>query len=436
MRLISAYCLVLGALLLFVSLNIHNNKAPLNYRSEIYADKAGYYVYLPALFLYDFAPEKFPNKVDSISGQGFLFVRSNPKKNLPVVFTKYPCGVAVLDAPFFGLAHLYCKYNNLSADGFSSPYHRMRSVSAWFYSLIGLFLVLVTIKRKNKIPTSLLLVGATLFLLGTNLFYYIVKDAGLSHNYSFFLLALLIYFKSQIFDSQKTLHYIWIGFILGMMILVRPINILFAGLFLMWDIPTFSEAARFLHSNLKRWLLCGLVMLLLFIPQLSYYQYAFGQYVNYSYGNESFLFWKNPKIAHVFLAFQNGWLTNNPIHLFTLAGIALMIRKNMLNGWKLLALTAGVGLLYASWWSWELGCGLGHRGFVEFYAVLLLPFLLGLQQILSMKPVWKAILLLMVGGFVLINLKIISAYDNCWYGNGPWDAGEWLDLLLKPVYVK
>jgi hypothetical protein len=73
---------------------------------------------------------------------------------------------------------------------------------------------------------------------------------------------------------------------------------------------------------------------------------------------------------------------------------------------------------------------------VEFYAVLLLPFLLVLQQILSMKTVRKALLLLLLGLFVVINLKIISAYDNCWYGNGPWDAMEWLELLTKPVYVK
>jgi hypothetical protein len=436
MRLIYAYCFVLGIILLFVTFNIHNSKAPLNYRSEIYADKAGYYVYLPALFLYDFNPENFPEKVDSISGQGFLFVQSNPHKPQRVVFTKYPCGVAILDAPFFAFAHQYCKLNNIPADGFSVPYHRARSVAAWFYVMSGLFLVLITLKRTTNVKPSVLLGGTTLFLFGTNLFYYTVKDAGLSHNYSFFLLALLIFFKTRVFNPQKTAHYVWLGLIAGLMVLVRPINAVFLGLFLFWGATSFSEAKTLFIAHIQKWLLWVGVMLLLFVPQLLYYQYAFGQYVNYSYGNEAFLFWKNPKIVNVFLAFQNGWITNNPLHVFTLAGIVFMIRKNLVNGWRTMAIVCGVGLLYAAWWSWELGCGLGHRGFVEFYAVLLLPFLLVLQQILSMKTVRKALLLLLLGLFVVINLKIISAYDNCWYGNGPWDAMEWLELLTKPVYVK
>jgi hypothetical protein len=302
--------------------------------------------------------------------------------------------------------------------------------------MFGLFLVLITLKRTTNFKTSVLLGGTTLFLFGTNLFYYTVKDAGLSHNYSFFLLALLIFFRTLVFNPQKTIHYVWLGLIAGLMVLVRPINAVFLGLFLFWNITSFSAAKSLFFDHLKQWVVLGLVMILLFVPQLLYYQYAFGQYVNYSYGNETFLFWKNPKIMNVFLAFQNGWITNNPAHLFTLAGIVFMIRKNIDNGWRLLVLVAGVGLLYAAWWSWELGCGLGHRGFVEFYAVLMLPFIYSFNSVLNLKNVWKALLLGLLVLFVLVNLKIISAYDNCWYGNGPWDAGEWLDLLTKPVYVK
>jgi hypothetical protein len=108
----------------------------------------------------------------------------------------------------------------------------------------------------------------------------------------------------------------------------------------------------------------------------------------------------------------------------------------MLNGWKLLLLVLGVGLLYASWWSWELGCGFGHRGFVEFYAVLMPAFMVGFERIMGMGPIQKTLLLSLMLLFVMINLKLISAYDNCWYGNGPWDFNEFADLLTKKTYVK
>ena len=55
---------------------------------------------------------------------------------------------------------------------------------------------------------------------------------------------------------------------------------------------------------------------------------------------------------------------------------------------------------------------------------------------MNMQGVKKAMLLGLLVLFVLINLKIITAYDNCWYGRGAWDAREWFDLLLKMVYVK
>jgi hypothetical protein len=312
----------------------------------------------------------------------------------------------------------------------------MRSVSAWFYGMLGLFLVLLTLKRKTQPPTRVILLGTTLFLLGTNLIYYLVKDAGLSHNYSFFLVALLVYFKTVVFDSQKTGHYLLLGLIVGLLVLVRPINVVFVGLLVFWDLQRPRDAFLMVKANIARWLLFAGVVFLLFIPQLLYYQYAFGQYVNYAYGNETFLFWKNPKLAHVFFAFQNGWLINNPLHVFTLAGVVWMIGKKMVNGWKLLFLVLGVGLLYASWWSWELGCGFGHRGFVEFYAVLMPAFIVGFDRILGMRPMQKTLLLSLMLLFVMISLKLISAYDNCWYGDGPWDAEEWMNLLLKPVYVK
>ncbi|MEY4003069.1 MAG: hypothetical protein RIT07_1111, partial [Bacteroidota bacterium] len=149
--------------------------------------------------------------------------------------------------------------------------------------------------------------------------------------------------------------------IVGLLVLVRPINVVFVGLLVFWDLQRPRDAFLMVKANIARWLLFAGVVFLLFIPQLLYYQYAFGQYVNYAYGNETFLFWKNPKLAHVFFAFQNGWLINNPLHVFTLAGVVWMIGKKMVNGWKLLFLVLGVGLLYASWWSWELGCGFGHR---------------------------------------------------------------------------
>ena len=88
---------IAATIILFLSLNLHSNKRPANYRCEIHADKAGYYVYLPAIFLYDFNPDKFPKNIEKTIGEGFDFRKKNSQNDQKVIFTKYPCGVAIMD---------------------------------------------------------------------------------------------------------------------------------------------------------------------------------------------------------------------------------------------------------------------------------------------------------------------------------------------------
>ncbi len=98
-RKLTIYLAIVAVFLLFLSLNIHSNKKPANYRCEIHADKAGYYVYLPALFLYDFNPNKFPKNIENTIGEGFAFIKKNSENDQKVIFTKYPCGVNYCSIP-------------------------------------------------------------------------------------------------------------------------------------------------------------------------------------------------------------------------------------------------------------------------------------------------------------------------------------------------
>ncbi|HAV25632.1 MAG TPA: hypothetical protein DCX01_05600 [Bacteroidetes bacterium] len=50
--------------LLFVSLNRHSKHPAFEYHSEIFTDKAGYHVYLPAFFYYDMNGQKMPEDID------------------------------------------------------------------------------------------------------------------------------------------------------------------------------------------------------------------------------------------------------------------------------------------------------------------------------------------------------------------------------------
>jgi len=119
---------------LFLTFNRHSKSGYYNYHSEIWADKAGYYVYLPAALKFNFNPNNFPDSVDIKTGNGFILDQENDK-----VITKYTYGVALLQMPFFGLAELLAKPLNFKQNGFSPIYHWSINISSVFYLFLGLF---------------------------------------------------------------------------------------------------------------------------------------------------------------------------------------------------------------------------------------------------------------------------------------------------------
>jgi len=91
-------------------------------------DGMGYYLYLPALFIYndigdytatfEVLKQYQPNQADP--REDIYGFRESPTGK---VVNKYPVGGAILQAPFFFAAHLFAvSSSTYAADGFSLPY--------------------------------------------------------------------------------------------------------------------------------------------------------------------------------------------------------------------------------------------------------------------------------------------------------------------------
>ena len=70
-KLIGLFILLYG-LLCLLSLNRHSQAKLNTYHAELWADKAGYNVYLPALFIYNFDSKQLPPKLEANTGNGFI----------------------------------------------------------------------------------------------------------------------------------------------------------------------------------------------------------------------------------------------------------------------------------------------------------------------------------------------------------------------------
>ncbi len=416
------FWLVLAVLLIFLAFNRHSKTGIYYYRSQIFADKAGYYVYLPAALIYHFEADAFPEKVDSLTGSGFQLDLETNK-----VITKYNYGVALLEFPFFMAAHLLSQPLGFENDGFSLIYHWALDLSAIFYLMMAFWLMYKLLRR--SFPGKIAFLTLLILFTGTNLFYYSILEGSMSHVYSFFLFAAWLYIITnwKKYLNRPMIFGLLCGAIASMILLIRPLNLIFliAAFFLQ---PESLKRLRFqLHHRIFIPFL--IVAIIAAVPQLVYWNYLSGDWLIDTYRGESFSNWANPQVIPFLFAPNNGLFIYNPVVIFIFVGMGWMIRDHKENDY--LILLTSVVLIYASasWWIWSFGCGYSARNFVEYYALLSIPLAYFLQNLKHRKQ--QIIFGMLIIVFCLYNLKMIYAYGGCWFGEGTWDWAQYVHWLTK-----
>lgn len=405
--------------LLTLSVNKHIRRDIFTYKSEIWGDKAGYYIYLPALFEYNFDAQKMPAAIEANTGNGFIL-------NGHTIITKYPAGEAIMIAPFW----LINKLVNPSDSPFDKSYHYTIDVAAAFYTALGLLLSFIIFKKYTSIPYASLLCAA--MLLSTNLLYYSIDETGMSHAYSFILFTALLFIGINLTDYLslkpiKTL--ISLGLLGGMIFLVRHVNILFFIPVLLVTQNSLSEvritAKKIFFSKISTIMYC--IMFLIVLPQLFYYYYINSTVSATPYYGEGFFYVFSPKILEVLFAPENGVFIYSPFLLVVLLwNISSYSFKKPIIFMPYL-LFFSVIYLYASWSSYELGCGLGHRSLVEFYPFLFLP----LANRLNKQKI-SIIFVLLFTLCSFYTLKMMYSFDGC-FGSLDWDWQQYYRHLISPV---
>lgn len=410
-------------LLLFLALNRHSKHPIFEYHAEIFSDKAGYHVYLPALFYYNFDGNKFPPNIAEKTGKGFEIIDGK-------VITKYPIGVAIFQLPFFSIAAIF---ENLTAQkhnlGFGKIQHRAIDWATAFYGTLALLFLFITatrflnLGRKKAYLLLLLLVGSS------NLLYYLTRDCGMSHAYSFFVFSAMLLI---IYSSHKKGVITWqqiglIGLLLGLVIALRQINgffLLFPILYLFYNlhgkiritVPVFTK-------GLLLAILLGSIPIVL---QLMYNQYAYNNWLADTYKNESFSNWNNLHLIRFWLSPDNGALLYSPVFILVIWGSWVGIRKYGISAIVFIIYLLVIGFTYAAWWSPGLGCGFGNRGFSEHLAFFSLPCIWLLQSF--NKRTTKVMWVVAIIAFLLLFIAQYN-FDGCWYGKGPWDWNYYFGLF-------
>ncbi len=395
-----------------------------NPRSVIWSDSEGYYKYLPGLFiLKDF------HKLDA----GSVFPYYNQKGEY---VDKYTCGVAYLEAPFFLLTHVLSNHNIDSVE----PYYYSRSYALGIalggvtYGFLGLLLTVYNLRRRYNIRISV--VSTILIFLGTNLYHYVTKEMGTSHVYSFFLFSLFILLIDKFNRKPSFLSAAGMGLVIGIIGLIRPTNLIICFLPLFWDIITkdeFGKRLLFYRRNIKYLIVIVPFIALTFLPQLIYWREMTGNFIYYSYQDEGFKFWNNPKILEVLFDIQNGLFLYSPLYIVPVIILVLRSIKFNLESRFMLLLFIIITYIYASWWAWWFGGAFGHRCYVEFTAIFVFPLAYFINYLIENLTFYKKqFVFIFFGLLCFYSIRLSYLYTSI---GGPWDGLDWRWNLDKYFWI-
>ncbi len=374
-----------------------------NHDKIISWDVISYYAYLPATFIYHDPKLEFLKNPNKDFSKKFWPVSSPTGK--PVIMTTM--GMSILYAPFFFFARGYSFLTNNKSDGFSEPYQFFLILSCIFYLAIGLIYLRKLLNSFfTDIITRILLV---IIVFGTNLWYYATIEPTMTHAYLFALITIFTYYVNKWYKKPGYESSLILGFLGGLISLIRPSDIIIVIIFIFWGIGSFADLRSKLYLFLKKYYLIFLIMIIAFIvwiPQMLYWKMQSGQYLFYSYINNERFFFGNPQIINALFSYRNGWLIYSPVMVFALFGMVFLWKSKRRLFWTFTLYLIFHLYIISSWWCWWWGGSFGNRSMVDTYGILALSLGFFIQAIRKSRRFIKIPVFIVI--YILVGLSIFN----------------------------
>lgn len=375
--------LLLSLPLLWISSNIHWGST--TWGGIIVYDAKGYYAYLPAAFIYHGLSFGFQPDIE----RKYYHTHNASDYRQAIgdkVVNKYYAGTALLQSPFFFIAHALSGLFGFPQDGFSRLYAIGVNIAGIFYLLAGLAFWESILKRfTSESRLRWLVLLAVLF--GTNLFYYAVVEPGMSHIYSFACFNALIWLLYRFQETSRTRYLLLMGLLAGLIVLIRPVN----GIVLL-GLPFFAGSwagVKRLSAQLFRpvWRLGAAILpaLAVISIQLLIYKLQTGHWWVYAYREEGFDF-SRPEMAPFLFSYKKGYFLYTPLAALALLGLIPLYRQSRYRFFALSGFLLLVIYILSSWWQWWYGGSFSSRVMVEYSIFTFTPLAVLLGRLRSGRP--------------------------------------------------
>jgi hypothetical protein len=392
-------------------------------------DVAGYYYYLPAIFIYkDLKKVAFHSDLDKKYGyQGNDFYAALPSTNGNLVM-KYTSGMAVMYAPAFLIAHTLATPLGYEADGFSKPYQMAIGVWSLLFTLIGLWFLRKILLKAGFEDKA---VGYTLLsiALATNFTEYSAINNAMAHGYIFTLYAIMLWLTMRFYETPSVSRALGIGLTIGLAILSRPTEMGIVLIPLFWQIANKTDLTNrllFFKKQYPKIILTAFTIVGIGAIQLLYWKYVSGHFIYNSYGPEGKMEWFKTHIIDGMFSAQKGWLVYTPIMLFSVIGFIFLYKKHRPYFYPIFLFT--LLFIYVSFAHkfWVYGGGLGQRQMIQIYPLLAFPMTAFFEKIIQSK-LWSS---------VVLAASLVCLYLNVWLLYQAHRGGNLDAEFATPAYLR
>lgn len=341
---------------------------------EMSWDVLGYYLYLPATFIYDQPMLNDVAWLQQINAEkeltGTLYQVSSNDEGQPMYF--FLMGMSILYLPFFLIGHLVAGLSGYPADGFSMPYNYAMVIGGIIYTIIGLIFLRKNLRRffSEKITAFVMLI----IVFGTNYSHHNTLKNLETVNMLFMLVNIILWNTIKWHENGKTKHLLAIGLASTLTALVKPSEIFVVLIPLFWNVTSwesFKEKLLLLKSKIKPILLVLGASFLLALPQLMYWYFKTGHILYDSYKNPGVgLDIFSPHIINVLFSYRKGWFLYTPVMIFSIIGFYFLFKENRKIFLACISYFLISFYIVSSWSEWWYGAAFSGRPMITLYPVL------------------------------------------------------------------
>lgn len=375
---------------------------------ELSWDVFGYYIHLPALFIYnDHGLNDLSwihNIVEQYHTTGSLYQISSGPDNNPIFF--FLMGMSFFYAPWFFIAHLIASLTGYPTDGFSLPYQYTIAIGALIYTTLGLiYLRKILLHFFNDTIASIVLI---LLVLGTNYFHFMTIKNLETANILFLMVTLVTWNTIRWHQYFKLKNLVGIAVFITLAALAKPSEILLIIVPLLWGVynkQTLIAKWNQIITHKNQFFVAIVIVLIVALPQMLYWFNETGHFLYDSYKNPGVgLDLLSPHIIPILFSFKKGWLLYTPIMIFSLIGFYYLYKRNKSVFVPVFVYCVISFYIIASWTEWWYGASFSIRPMITLYPVLAICLGYFLMKISTGKIFTKSIISIVFALFIALNL--------------------------------